>query len=519
MKLRDYQATGTAKVVAYLKYPHRHPCVAVPTGGGKSIMIADLCRAIKEFNPDAKIIVLSHTQEILVQDHATMEKYLDRPIGMFSAGIGIRRMSDIMVGGIQSVHRLAEQFASYTHIIIDEAHSISKNEGTMYASFFEKVKAQRIGFTATPFRLGDGLIYGQGKQFTELAYDLTSAHEFVKLVEDGYLCKLTMKGTEVKLDTDDLKILAGDFSEKDMSKKFDKSAITIKAVDELIKRGADRKKWLIFAIDINHAEHITEALLRRGVAANVVHSKMGDNRERVIHEYKAGKYRAIVNVNVLTTGFDDPSIDLIALLRPTQSPVLHVQTVGRGLRISEGKKDCLILDFAGNVSRLGPVNNITIKEKGKGAKGGEPAMKECPVCSLMVYPSVRTCPDCAHAFVFKTLITATPDDNKIIDLGEKNEAFYNVQSVHYSIVRKIGNPSLVKVTYLCGSKTFSEWLCIEHTGYAKTKADHWIKFRGGSKCHTVDEFMEQKDNLKSAIKIRVVKKGGYGVVEESYFRD
>ena len=480
-------------------------------------MIADACRVIKEHNRDAKIIILSHVMEILEQNHKAVEAHLKRLVGIYSSGIGLKRKSDIMVAGIQSVWRIADEFRDYTHVIIDEAHSISKDAGTMYDAFFSTCKAQRIGYTATPFRLKDGYIYGTNKQFTELAYDLTSKEGFLNLVNQGYLCKLTSKGTEMKLDTSGIKVVAGDFSEKEMSNKFDKISITNRAIEEIIAKGHDRKKWLIFAIDINHAEHITEALLRKGYMSNVVHSKMGDSRRRVIADYKAGKYRALVNVNVLTTGFDDPSIDLIALLRPTQSPVIHIQTIGRGLRIADGKHDCLILDFAGNISRLGPINDVAIKEKGKGAAKTDPVMKECPACLTLCYPSVRICPDCGHEFEFKVNITDEASDARVVAKGEKEESFYNVNQTFYTKVTRIGSPSMVKVTYLCGAKQFNEWLCVEHTGYAKTKADHWIKFRGGNRCNTADEALEICKTLKQPKRIRVVKKGKYPVVEESFF--
>lgn len=519
MKPRDYQAKGSEILKVYLKYPHRHPLFAIPTGGGKTIMIADAIKTIKAFNPDAKIAVLSHVMEILEQNRNTIEKYLGRPVGVISAGLGLNRMSDITIAGIQSVWRNADRFFDFTHVIIDEAHSISVEDGTMYDTFFSAGKFQRIGYTATPFRLGDGYIYGKDKQFTELAYDLTSAEGFVNLVNQGYLCPLVSKGTKMKMDTSDIKITAGDYNEKAMSNKFDKLSITNAAIEELIERGADRKKWLIFAIDINHAEHITEALLRKGVMSNVVHSRMGDSRKRVIDDYKSGKYRALVNVNVLATGFDDPSIDLIALLRPTQSPIIHIQTIGRGLRIADNKLDCLVLDFAGNVSRLGPINNVVIKEKGKGIKAGEAVMKECPACLTLCYTSVRICPSCQHQFVFKTLLSAEADTAKVVADGQKEESVYVVNSVSYTKVERVGSPSMVKVTYMCGAKQFNEWLCVEHTGYAKTKADHWIKFRGGNRCNTVDEALEVCKGLKKAARIRVVKKGKYPVVEESFFRD
>lgn len=518
MILRDYQAKGSEVVKSYLKYPHRHPLFAVPTGGGKTLMIADAIRVIKEHDPDAKIIVLSHVQEILEQNAKAISMHLGRLPAVYSSGIGLRQISDITVAGIQSVWRIADSFSSFRYIIIDESHSISREGNSMYQNFFASCHGQRIGYTATPFRLKDGYIYGKGMMFTELAYDLTSADSFVNLVNQGYLCKLITKGTKQKMDTSDIKIVAGDFSDKDMSKKFDKASITKAAIDELLEKASDRKKILIFAIDINHAEHITEELLRRGESANLVHSKMIGDRSEVISKYKSGGFRFLVNVNVLTTGFDDPAIDCIALLRPTQSPVIHIQTIGRGLRVHPDKSSCLILDFAGNISRIGPINDVKIRKPGKGAKGIEPAMKECPKCLDLVFPAVRECPSCGHKFEFKTKLASEADeDANVISEGKKKETEYAVNSVSYQIVKKIGAPNMIKVSYLCGAKIFNEWICLEHTGYAKTKADHWVKYRGGSICNTVEDFMAQKESLKIAKRIKVVYKGAFAVVEVSYF--
>ena len=517
MTPRQYQIDAVNATVSYLKYPHRHPLIAIPTGAGKTLCIAMLIGKIKEKKPDYSILVLSHVQEILDQNYKRIKEHLDRDVSLFSSGLGQKEIGDITVAGVQSIWREANRFSHVDIIIIDEAHSISTDEGTMYDVLFKATKAQRIGFSATPFRLRDGLIYGAGKQFTELAYDLTSADAFVGLVNAGYLSKLVTKGTKLKLDTDGIKEIGGDFSEKEMSKRFDKLTITRKAIDEIIERGHDRKKWLIFAIDISHAEHIAECLLRKGIMTNVVHSKMVCDRKTVIEDYKNGKYRAIVNVNVLTTGFDDPTIDLVALLRPTKSPVLHVQTIGRGSRVHPDKRDCLILDFAGNISRLGAINDIKIKEKGKGKTGADPVMKECPACMLLVAPAVRNCPDCGHEFTFKTLIVDEASDEEVVTTRDKSIKFYDVDAVFYQINKRQGSPSTIKVSYLCGAKTFNEWICVEHIGYAKHKANHWIKFRGGSPCDTVEEFMRIHSTLKVAKRIKVVKKGLYPIIEECYF--
>lgn len=488
--------------------------MAIPTGGGKSYIIAEIIRRVTTMW-GVKVLVLSHVKEILEQDATSLKKFLPE-VSVYSAGLGLRQIGDVTVAGIQSCYRNPEMFKQFQIVIIDEAHRISPREGTMYQKFFDDIGEHvRIGLTATPYRLGKGYIYeGPDRIFDYIAYDLTSKDSFLQLIKDGYLCKLVTKGTRVKLETEGVRTTAGDFNEKDLAAANDKEEITNAAIEELIAAGHDRKKWLVFAIDIAHAEHIAESLMRRGIRTNVVHSKMEMDRDQVLKDYKNGKYQCIVNVNVLTTGFDDPAIDLIGILRPTKSPVLHVQTIGRGLRVHPGKPDCLVLDFAGNTARLGPINDVVLYVAKKGGKAGPPAMKECPKCLEMVYPAVRICPECKHEFVFDSALEAQYTDLDIISEGAK---WLPVTDVIYTLHAKISSPSTMKVTYLCGTKTVREWICVEHSGYAKARADHWLQYRGGKAVDTAQEAVDQKEKLARPLEILVDGRGKYPVVKDCKF--
>jgi len=351
--------------------------------------------------------------------------------------------------------------------------------------------------------------------FDELVYDLTQKEHFNRLVKQGYLCRLVTKATSLELDPEGCRTTAGDYNEKDMSLRFDRESITNEAVDEIIKAGEDRKKWLIFAIDIDHAEHIAERLIRKGIPTNVVHSKMESDRDTVIKDYKNGTYRCLVNINILTTGFDVPSVDLVGMLRPTKSPVLHVQTVGRGLRIHDGKSDCLILDFAGNTSRLGPINDVQVLKKKKG-KGGEPITKTCPDCQSIVPPVIKVCPDCGYEFQFKVNISGDHSQLDIVDEGKK---WLKVDDVTMALHDKKGSPTSVKVTYLCGHRTFNEWVCVEHNGYAKHRANHWCKVRGISdgEINRAGELITRRAELNSPLEIQVDKSGKHFVITDVRF--
>ena len=515
IKLRPYQNETVADTFSDLKRRKgKHPVIALPTGAGKSYIIAEIIRIAKEkWNIDT--LVLSHVKEIIKQDYDSLKKFIP-DVKIYSAGLGARDIGSVTVAGIQSAYRKPQLFKRFKMILIDECHLISPNQESMYQKFFkDNPNHIRIGLTATPFRLGTGYIYeGENRIFDYISTDLTSRESFNDLVKAGYLCQLVTKGTVTKMETEGVRTLAGDFNDKDLSAKNDKEEITNAAIIEICKAGEHRKKWLLFAIDIAHAEHIAEGLMRLGITTNIVHSKMEMDRDKVIQDYKNGKYRCIVNVNVLTTGFDDPDIDLIGILRPTKSPVLHVQTIGRGLRVSDNKSDCLVLDFAGNTARLGPINDVVVHVKKKGKKQDEAVMKECPTCHEYVYPAVRICPDCGHEFVFSTALEANYSELEIVSEGDK---WFEVTQITYDVHHKKNAPDTMRVTYHCGLKNIREWICVEHKGYAKVRADHWLTFRGGSAVDTAEEAVAQMPNLKRTSKILVDARGKYPVIKDCTF--
>lgn len=502
--LRPYQAPISERVFTYMRNnPGKHPLVALPTGSGKTVVLADIVlKAIQRW-PYTKILVLSHVKEILEQNHKSLKFHTRRDIGIYSVGMDKRETKQITVAGIQSVFRKPELFADYKLIIIDECHLIPPGDNTMYRKFFAGLKHPRyFGLTATPYRLGQGLIYGNEESiFDDLIVDYTTKDKFNSLIRDGYLCNLKSQGTEIELDTKNIPTLSGDFDNKAMSKKFDIKTITNQAVQEIIKLGANYKKWLIFAIDIEHAEHIAEELAENDIPTMVIHSKMEFDRDTVINHVRLGTFRAVVNVNVLTTGFDDSEIDLIALLRPTKSPVIHVQTIGRGLRIAPQKDHCLILDFAGNTERLGPINDITIKKKGKGKKGGEPITKRCPSCNTIHAGAVRTCEWCGHKFEFKILLKGTASQVDVI--ANKVPTWMKVNEVKYSLHKKAGSPNMVRVSYTCGLRVFSEYICVEHKGYAGHRAHHWLAYRGMNDIQNAEWVVTHSQMLNKPNRIRV----------------
>lgn len=516
-KLYPYQEPIAERVFTYMRNTKNHPLVGMPTGSGKTVVLADIVLKAVTRWPETKILILSHVKEILQQDYNSLTFHTGLDIGIYSVGLDKRERKQVTVAGIQSVFRKPELFDDYKLIIIDECHLIPPGDSTMYRKFFAGLNNPKyFGLTATPFRLGQGLIYGEENSiFTDMIVDLTSKEQFTKLINDGYLCNLVTKATSTELDTKGIKLVGGDFDNKELSKKFDVKKITKMAIKELIRAGKDRKKWLIFAIDIEHAEHIAEELANNGIPTMVVHSKMEFDRTTVLKHYKQGTFKAVVNVNVLTTGFDDPEIDLIGLLRPTQSPVIHVQTIGRGLRIADGKTNCLVLDFAGNTERLGPINDIQLKKKGKGRQGGEAITKTCPICATIVAPAVRECPECGHKYEFKTALKGSSGGKDVI--AGQAPGWQNVKDVTYSIHKKAGSPDMVVVSYQCGLRVFKEYVCVAHKGYSGHKAKHWLSFRGMNDTQDPKWVVEHSHQLKKPNRICVDTSGKYVHIKDYSF--
>ncbi len=428
--------------------------VVLPTGSGKTLVMREFLRRFK-----GGVLLLSHVKEILQQNFEA-----SAPIGgvaLYSAGLGVKHVDRITVAGIHSVYNDPDLFSHVDKVLIDECHLV--NDEGMYKQILDALGVPYIGLTATPYRLKQGYIYGDAGMFDRKIYEAP----IKQLQDDGYLSTFELVGSaQNEMDTTGLATTGGDFNLKDAALRFNREAITEKIIDELVKYKTNYKHWLLFAIDIDHAEQIAKCLNARGITAEAVHSK--SPRDKTLLKFKAGEIQAVANVNILTTGFDFPGIDLIAMLRPTKSPTLHVQALGRGLRVADDKPHCLVKDFAGNIGRLGFIDDIQIGKPKKIGKGGvNPFAKTCPECETIHAPAVRKCP-CGYEFKFlhhlSTSAFVPPE-------------WYDVSSVFYSIHQKTGKPDSLKVTYKCGLKNFNHYVMLEHGGYAAYKSKYWVQAR------------------------------------------
>lgn len=385
--LRPYQQEAVDATLNHFRR-HKTPAVIVlPTGAGKSLVIAELARLAR-----GRVLVLAHVKELVAQNHAKYQA-LGLEADIFAAGLKRKEShGKVVFGSVQSVARNLDAFqGEFSLLIVDECHRIGDDEESQYQQILTHLTKvnphlRLLGLTATPFRLGKGWIYqfhyhgmvrGDEKAlFRDCIYELPLRY----MIKHGYLTppeRLDMP--VVQYDFSRLQAQSnGLFSEADLNRELKKQQrITPHIISQIMEFAEKRKGVMIFAATVEHAKEIV-GLLPAEDAALITGDTPGAERDVLIEDFKAQRFRYLVNVAVLTTGFDAPHVDLIAILRPTESVSLYQQIVGRGLRLAPGKTDCLILDYAGNP------HDLYAPEVGtpKGKSDNVPVQVFCPACGF-----------------------------------------------------------------------------------------------------------------------------------------
>ncbi|MEO0479034.1 MAG: DEAD/DEAH box helicase family protein [Planctomycetota bacterium] len=526
--LRDYQDSAVESVFEYFhKVGDGNPLVVAPTGSGKSVMIAETIRRILGENPRARILVVTHVRELVEQNEARFralwgdEGYC--PSGVYSAGLK-RREADSLVlfASIQSVYRKPEKIGRRDIVFVDEAHLVPKSGDGMYLTLLERLgevapHVRCLGWTATPYRLGSGMLTeGEGRLFTETIYDIPIG----VLIEQGHLCPPRSKSAKEAIDLANVRVRGGEFRADQLQEAATADGCVEAACGELVSmaRAQGRKKWLVFCAGVEHAEAVVQELKSRGVRAQSV---FGDtptaDRDNIVWLFREGQFECLVNVNVLSTGFDAPDVDCVAVMRATQSPGLWVQLVGRGLRTAPGKTDCLVLDFGKNAERHGPINRV--KVKGGSDKGtGEAPTKVCPNCQEVVMASARVCSDCGHEFPCESEPhRGVADCAPVIELEKPEPEWVDVSSVSYRKHSKKGGKTSLRVTYHAGLRPVDYYVCLEHSGFAHQKALRWWKAAEPAVLlvpDSVDEALTRTDCLQTPTRLLVDFSGKYPEIKD-----
>lgn len=525
ISLRNYQTESVQALYDYFSTKDGNPLIVLPTGAGKSLTMAAFIRGAIEQYPTTRVMLLTHSKELIEQDAAAIVRYWpEAPVAIWSASVGQKEKDQITVAGIQSVHKLPAKFGGTDLVVIDEAHLVSKKADTMYGRFLDGLRQYNpalkvIGLTATHYRMDSGLLTdGEHRIFTDIAYE---AH-VGDLIKQGYLCPLVAKNGATKADLSGVHTRGGEFVANELQFAMDKTELINGALNEVAMYAHDRKHILGFCAGVEHAAHCAEAARARGWTADFVTGDMGKTeREAKIALFKTGKIRFLFNAMLLTTGFDFPAVDCIVMLRPTKSTGLYVQIMGRGLRKHDSKENTLVLDFAGNVERHGPIDQIRVKRKGegKGESVSVAPVKECPGCHEFVHPSVMLCPTCEYEWPAKAAHGTEAADAVIVAALEQPRR-YRVDNVSYSRHLKAGKPDSIKVTYWCGPSSFNEWLPInDERSHVRKHYIAWCWKRGILAADTIEDFftMATSNKIPKPSGITVKPDGKYWRIIDVHF--
>lgn len=368
--------------------------------------------------------------------------------------------------------------------LVHNCHLVNPDGAGRYRKLLKDLsqycKFRVMGTTATPFR-GNGVWLTDGKDplFSGIAYDVPME----ELFKAGYLAPLVrpMDAITTKIDVSGISTSGGDYHLDDLGDRVGEYLIA--AADETLTLAADRKKWLAFCPTVATALQLVDLLREREIAVALVTGETPkQERANLISDFRAGRLRCLVTVLALAIGFDVPDVDCLIWLRPTISPVLYLQGAGRGLRIAEEKRDCLWIDYTDTTARLGPIDKIKGRKKGKGQTDPQAPYAICDNCGAQVRPaSLTNCPECGALLrepEAKSFVGASVAAVLSRQLAKPNIVRYPVDRVTYHRHVKPGSPDSMRVEYWSGLRVVAkEWVCFEHGGMAGYKAKQWIKFR------------------------------------------
>lgn len=506
MALRNYQEAAVESFFNhYAKGYKGHPLIVMPTGTGKSHVIAHICmRLIKQW-PSVRILILTHVKELIEQNaNKLMEAWPEAPMGIYSAGLGRKETCyPITYAGIQSVVKALDKFGKFDVILVDEAHMINPITESSYQKTFNHFtnlnsRLSIGGLTATPWRMGYGAIYGQEDSlFERTSLDLSTYECFNWFIEQGYLVNVVPRKTNFEIDTTGVHLSGGEYNLGQLQAAVNVDKVTVAALQQCVAECSHLDAWLIFCTGIEHAERVAELCTQMGVKCKAVHSEMSTaERDQILAEFKAGKLQAVANNGVLTTGFDYPGLKLIVGLRPSKSSALWTQIIGRltrphyapgfDLSTQEGRIEAIrqsdkpkgyVYDFARNIRSLGPIND-PVYPKRKGDKKGTAPVKQCGSCGSENHAKAVFCVDCGAEFSFEVKLSYTASDAEIVATKNDMPVIEEFEIDRISCLKsggRHGKPFNMRVVYYCGNRMFNEYVCLEHPAesYPLRLAHNW----------------------------------------------
>jgi len=374
-------------------------------------------------------------------------------------------------------------------VLVHNCHLVPTAGEGMYRAFLDDLrsinpKLRMVGMTATPYRTGEGALCRPDGLFQQICYTAP----IPQLISQGYLSQIISNVGDASADTSKLHIRAGEFINSEMEQLFDVPAVVKAACAEIVSKSAGRQSVLVFCSGVEHAKHVAQELstLTGEKCGTVTGDTLPIERANTLSDFRNRRLRWLTNVDVLTTGFDAPCIDCIAVLRATCSPGLYSQICGRAFRLFPGKDNALILDFGENILRHGPLDAIDFGKPKKKNPDADAPTKKCVNCEQDVPLSAAVCPFCGFQFPPRELKHGEEAD-KLAQILSKPQDWLveEVNMARHQKAKGIG-PDTLRVDYICrvpgyegnlALEKISEWVCLDHDGWAGQKAQAWWRKR------------------------------------------
>lgn len=517
MPYRYYQHEATDATFDYWSQQPGHPLIDMATGTGKSKTMSKLTKEMVQQYPDMRVMNCTHVIELVESNFKDMvHEWPFAPVGLYAASLNRRDAhAQILFAQLQTVWNKANEIGHVDVLVIDEVHLVPKDSNTMYRKLIDALMAinpdmKIVGFTATVYRLDSGrLDEGEDRLFDKVVYE----YGIRKGIDDGYLTPITSKRVESMQNISGVGMRMGDFNRKALAEAVDVDELNKRILEEVLDTEGNRKTGIFFCAGIAHATHMRDLVRAAGRTCEVVSGKTPTGERRaILKALIGGEIWSVTNDNVLSTGTNIPNLDLLVDLAPTASAGRYVQRGGRLTRViypsgfdpessdAEGRRAAIAtgpkqsaryMNFAGNIERHGPLDAVEVRKPGDGK--GEAPIKLCPTCEEILHASLRVCWACGHEFEFEehSKLTERASDAPILST---NEPYWRtVTSRTFRRHEKMGGTPSVKCTYMLGLEAQAEWLCCEHKGFAKAKADRWWSKHNGKAPFPsdVDEFLER----------------------------